>query len=246
MGQQLEYATQAKLYNYPDSHGAAAGIPVPEVAAGMPQVSTDGRTVTIRIRPGFRFSPAVEQTRHGGDVPLLSSSARSPPGIQNGIYFLPELVGARAPFLDGRATHISGLTASGDTITMHFTKPVLRPAAGAGGAVLYRGSRGTPAGADRRADPSAGPYYVRQPRLVRIVRRNPNYGGAVHSRWMRSCTRSASTRPGRRVKRGSLDSGATRTAGCSTDRATRQPQLERRTASPAGLVHDPWLDFLTH
>src|SRR4051812_793166 len=38
----LEYATAAKLFNYPDRAGAAGGVLRPEVAAGY-RVSRDGR-----------------------------------------------------------------------------------------------------------------------------------------------------------------------------------------------------------
>ena len=51
----LEYATAAKLYNYPDKSGQAGGLLRPEVASGF-AVSGDGRTYTFTIRKGFRFS----------------------------------------------------------------------------------------------------------------------------------------------------------------------------------------------
>src|SRR5215203_4046932 len=51
----LEYATAAKLYNYPDKTGQAGGLLRPEVASGF-AVSGDGRTYTFTIRKGFRFS----------------------------------------------------------------------------------------------------------------------------------------------------------------------------------------------
>src|SRR5207247_350234 len=54
---QLEFATCAKLLNYPDRAGRAGTTLVPEVAAAMPAVSADGKTYTFAIRRGFRFSP---------------------------------------------------------------------------------------------------------------------------------------------------------------------------------------------
>ena len=51
----LEYATAAKLYNYPDRPGQAGALLRPEVASGY-TVSRDGRTYTFTIRRGFRFS----------------------------------------------------------------------------------------------------------------------------------------------------------------------------------------------
>jgi len=51
----LEYATAAKLYNYPDKAGPAGSKLVPEVASNF-KVSSNGRTYTFTIRKGFRFS----------------------------------------------------------------------------------------------------------------------------------------------------------------------------------------------
>src|SRR3954465_10704918 len=51
----LEYATQAKLYNYPDKAGAAGAKLVPEVASNF-KVSNGGKTYVFTIRKGFKFS----------------------------------------------------------------------------------------------------------------------------------------------------------------------------------------------
>ena len=52
----LEAATACKLLNWPDKEGAPGAVVTPEVAAGLPLVSADGKTYTFTIRPGFRFS----------------------------------------------------------------------------------------------------------------------------------------------------------------------------------------------
>src|SRR5262249_10658608 len=48
----LEYATAAKLYNYPDKAGQTGGLLRPEVSSGY-TVSGDARTYTFTIRKGF-------------------------------------------------------------------------------------------------------------------------------------------------------------------------------------------------
>src|SRR5215210_8941967 len=55
-GWTVEFATCAKLLNYPDRPGPAGSQLVPEVVAGFPTVSPDGRTYTFRLRTTFRFS----------------------------------------------------------------------------------------------------------------------------------------------------------------------------------------------
>ena len=51
----LEYATAAKLYNYPDQRGPAGALLQPEVASSY-KISRDGTRYTFFIRKGFRFS----------------------------------------------------------------------------------------------------------------------------------------------------------------------------------------------
>src|SRR5436190_12548222 len=54
---QFEYATCAKLLNYPDTSGAAGSQLQPEVAQSLPTISADGKTYTFTVRSGFKFSP---------------------------------------------------------------------------------------------------------------------------------------------------------------------------------------------
>src|SRR6476660_10539243 len=51
----LEYATAAKLYNYPDKKGPAGAKLVPEVASKF-AVTNGGKKYTFTIRKGFKFS----------------------------------------------------------------------------------------------------------------------------------------------------------------------------------------------
>jgi peptide/nickel transport system substrate-binding protein len=52
----LEYATGAMLFNYPDAPAPRGSRLVPEVAAGFPRISSDGRTYTFRLKKTYRFS----------------------------------------------------------------------------------------------------------------------------------------------------------------------------------------------
>ena len=54
---ELEYATCAKLVNYPDAPPAAGSRLRPEIAAAMPTISADRRTYTFQIRNDYAFSP---------------------------------------------------------------------------------------------------------------------------------------------------------------------------------------------
>src|SRR4029453_1375640 len=61
---EITYATQRTLLAYkPNSVDA-----VPDLAARMPTVSNGGRTVTVHIRSGVRFSPPVNREVTSADV----------------------------------------------------------------------------------------------------------------------------------------------------------------------------------
>jgi peptide/nickel transport system substrate-binding protein len=61
---EITYATQRPLLAYkPDSVNA-----VPDLAAKMPTFSKDGKTVTVHIRSGVRFSPPVNRAVTSKDV----------------------------------------------------------------------------------------------------------------------------------------------------------------------------------
>ena len=65
MGYMLSYATQRPLYSWKPDDGQT---PVPDLAEAPPQVSRDGRTVTLRIRDGVRFSRPVDREVTSKDV----------------------------------------------------------------------------------------------------------------------------------------------------------------------------------
>jgi peptide/nickel transport system substrate-binding protein len=58
-------ATQRPLYRYAPGD---LSRPLPDMAAAAPTVSADGRTITIRLRRGVRFSPPVNREVRSSDV----------------------------------------------------------------------------------------------------------------------------------------------------------------------------------
>src|SRR5687768_17160486 len=65
MGYMVSYATQRPLYSWKPDDGET---PVPDLAEAEPQISEDGRTVTVKIRDGVRFSPPVDREVTANDV----------------------------------------------------------------------------------------------------------------------------------------------------------------------------------
>jgi ABC-type oligopeptide transport system substrate-binding subunit len=119
----LEYATAAKLFNYPDRAGTAGGVLQPEVASGY-KVSRDGRTYTFTIRRSFRFSDGSPVTAKSFSYAIdrVANHDLASPGApfitdQSGT----NIVGAIAVNA-GKARHVSGVTANGYRLTIRLTR----------------------------------------------------------------------------------------------------------------------------
>jgi peptide/nickel transport system substrate-binding protein len=64
-GEMVTLATNRPLYSFkPDD----ALHPVPDLAAGQPQISADQKTVTVTIKPGIKYAPPVNREVTSADV----------------------------------------------------------------------------------------------------------------------------------------------------------------------------------
>jgi ABC-type oligopeptide transport system substrate-binding subunit len=118
----IEYATCAKLYNYPDKPAPAGAVAVPEVATGFPRVSADGKTQTIELRRTFRFHTGARVTA-ANFVAAFNRDAS--PKLQSGAAsYLHEIVGAAA-VINGQAQTMSGVKAVGRySLQVRTTRPL--------------------------------------------------------------------------------------------------------------------------
>jgi len=119
----LEYATAAKLYNYPDRQGPAGAKLVPEVASNF-TVSNSGKRYTFTIRKGFKFSDGKPVTANNFKFAInrtANHDLASPGGPfitdPNGT----NIVGAKA-VNEGHGTSVSGVTVKGNKLTINLTK----------------------------------------------------------------------------------------------------------------------------
>ena len=180
---QLEYATCAKLMNYPDAPAPAGWRVAPEVAAGQPVVSADGRRYSFRIRPDFRFSPpsnepvTAETFRSTIERALSPRFGRKAPAAA----FASDIAGVDA-YRAGRAQHVAGISAQGDTLTIRLERPVEDLAARMALPYFCAVPLRTPIVPNglEKPIPAAGPYYLAThvEGVVAVVKRNPNYPGA--------------------------------------------------------------------
>jgi peptide/nickel transport system substrate-binding protein len=186
---QICAATQRALY------GHRPGDPttmVPDLARSAPRVSDGGRTVTVELKTGIRFSPPVNRAVTSRDVKYaIERGFFSTVGnAYSGAYF-GDLAGARPGVKPG--TRIAGIaTPSPDTIVFHLTKP--------SGGLLADGALALPLTAPvpedyaRRYDDdksglssygdhqvATGPYMVKTytPGREIVLVRNPNWKRAT-------------------------------------------------------------------
>ncbi len=176
----FEYATCAKLLNYPDKAGAAGSQLQPEVATSMPQVSADGKTYTFTIKDGYKFSPPSNETITAATFKHVIERDLNPKMASPASSFMSDIAGAQA-YLDGKATSISGITAEGNKLTITLTDVApdfLARIAMPFFCALPTNTPVTPNGL-KGPVPSAGPYYVASydPNRSIVLKRNPNYTG---------------------------------------------------------------------
>jgi ABC-type transport system substrate-binding protein len=120
----LEYATAAKLYNYPDRRGPSGNVLVPEVASRF-TVSNGGRTYTFFIRKGFRFSDGSPVTARSFKraINRVANHDLASPGAafitaENGT----NIVGAKV-VNEGNALDVSGVRVKGNRLIIRLTQP---------------------------------------------------------------------------------------------------------------------------
>ena len=120
----LEYATAAKLYNYPDRKGPPGTILQPEVASRY-VVSNGGKRYTFFIRKGFRFSDGTPVTAKNFKYAIdrVANRELASPGAQ----FITDekgtdIVGAEE-VNQGNGTDVRGVKVRGNRLIINLTRP---------------------------------------------------------------------------------------------------------------------------
>jgi ABC-type transport system substrate-binding protein len=119
----LEYATAAKLFNYPDKAGPAGTKLIPEVASRM-VVSNGGKRYTFFIRRGFKFSDGTAVTARSFKYAInrVANKELASPGAQfitdeNGT----NIIGAQE-VNNGNGTDVRGVQVRGNRLIINLTK----------------------------------------------------------------------------------------------------------------------------
>jgi peptide/nickel transport system substrate-binding protein len=184
----IVYATQSPLYMYTPTSPTK---PVPLLASGPPQISADGKTVTVHIKSNWKFSPPVNRAVTSKDVAYAFQRDFNP-NIQNGYAsgYYP-IVGSSS----SNGKPISGIsTPDNTTIVFHLTKPFGKTMADA---LTLPGTAPVPQDYAAKFDTSSpskydssptlqaftGPYMIQSYTAGRqvVLVRNPNWSRSVDS-----------------------------------------------------------------
>ncbi len=177
----IEYATAAKLYNYPDKQGPAGSKLVPEVASKF-TVSKNGKVYTFTIRPGFRFSDGSKVTAKNFKraIDRTANKALGSPGAAfitdpNGT----NIIGANKVH-NGQGTNVAGAVVKGNKLIVRMTKPDGTFMAKITMPFFQASSLKVPltkevVNVNKTNMPSAGPYYMTRndPDKLTQLRQNP-------------------------------------------------------------------------
>jgi peptide/nickel transport system substrate-binding protein len=119
-GYMVIYPTQRTLYSFKPQDSAK---PVPDLATAAPEVSADGKTVTVKIRSGVKFSPPVDREVTSKDVKYSFERFFSENvGGQYGAFFA-SIEGAPSSPTKG-VKPLSGIETPDDqTIVFHLSSP---------------------------------------------------------------------------------------------------------------------------
>jgi peptide/nickel transport system substrate-binding protein len=119
---EIGLTTQRWLYSWAPN----TTTPTPDLANGMPQLSNGGKTVTIKIKSGIKYSPPLQNRQvTSADVKYAMSRAFTA-RVGNGYAaaYWADIKGV-APVAAGKAKLVSGIqTPDPHTLVLQLTKPV--------------------------------------------------------------------------------------------------------------------------
>jgi peptide/nickel transport system substrate-binding protein len=134
----LLYNTELTLLNFPTKAGTAGTKLIPQAALSLPTISNGGKTYIFHIRPGLKLSDGTPVTAANFQRSFernISPQMYAPFGVYDGMDQF--LVGGQAFAQTGPYScpkgpkcsknppnHISGIDASGLTLTIHLTEVV--------------------------------------------------------------------------------------------------------------------------
>jgi len=167
------------LIGYKHVNGPDGATLVPYLAQDMPKVSSDGKTYTLTLRKGLKYSDGTPVRASDFSATIERDFKVDSPGVG----FFGNIVGADQ-FSKTKQGHISGITVNDKTgvITIKLNEPQ----GDFSNILATEFAAPIPANSPAKDTstspvPSTGPYMIQsyKPNKVAIVVRNPNFDGAM-------------------------------------------------------------------
>jgi len=118
LGYAVAYPTQRPLYSFKPG----SNTPTPDLADGTPQISSDNKTITVKIKKGVKFSPPVNREVTSKDVKYAFERAFTANVANEYTTYFTDIVGA--PKKPGSFKTISGITTpDNNTLVIKLSKP---------------------------------------------------------------------------------------------------------------------------
>src|SRR3954468_17891132 len=118
LGYAVAYPTQRPLYSFKPG----SNEPVPDLADGPPQISSDNKTVTVKMKSGIKFSPPVNREVQCKDVKYAFERAFTANVANEYTTYFTDIAGA--PTKPGSFKSISGITCPDpNTLVIKLSKP---------------------------------------------------------------------------------------------------------------------------
>jgi peptide/nickel transport system substrate-binding protein len=170
------WLTYTGLYTYAHKDGVDGGVVIPGLARALPQVSPDGRTYTMTLRPGLTYSDATP-VKAGDFAYTIERAIKLNWGGKS--FYTTNIAGAAA-FDRGTAKTISGIVA--DNATGRITVTLVAPYGAFPNVLAFPSSGLVPAGTPltnltNHPPPGVGPYTITRvvPNQSFSVVRNPRW-----------------------------------------------------------------------
>jgi peptide/nickel transport system substrate-binding protein len=124
-GYTVLYATNRTLYSFKPNDSVN---PVPDLATGPPEISSDNKTITVHIKPNVKYAPPVNRVVKTADIKYAFERAFSKqvPNGYAGTYF-NSIVGTPSKPATGDIKPISGIETPDDTTIIFHLKTQSAP-----------------------------------------------------------------------------------------------------------------------
>ena len=121
-GSQVTWIVYTGLLTYAHKDGPAGDVLIPGLATALPRITDDGRTYTVMLRKGLKYSDGVP-VKASDFITSVERAIKIPWGGA-GAFITPIIQGGTA-FSTGKAKTISGIQANDETgqIVIHLTHP---------------------------------------------------------------------------------------------------------------------------